>query len=352
MWRKVVTSGMFVAAVAVGPNALADVFSLPAGQVSLNLVPVGDAGNAADPLTGFGSVPYSYQMGQTDITVAMYTAMLNAVASSDPYNLYNPSMGPTVGIGTGAIVRSGSPGNYMYSFPAANSNFPINEVSWGDAARFCNWLANGQPATGVESPSTTEDGSYSLNGAVNDQQLGAVKRSSNATYVIPTENEWYKAAYYKGHSTIAGYWLYPTQSNTPPSNILSSTGTNNANFFDPVLGDTDPATMLTPVGAFADSPGADGTFDMGGDVFQWTESGSTSRVSFGGSYILGVTELEATSSFRAPASSYSADNGFRIAEVPEPSAPFLLTIGSLGFLSRRTGLYRGWRYSDVRSPSH
>ena len=28
------------------------------------------------------------------------------------------------------------------------------------------------------------------------------------------------------------YWLYPTQSNTAPSNMLSATGTNNANFYN------------------------------------------------------------------------------------------------------------------------
>ena len=28
----------------------------------------------------------------------------------------------------------------------------------------------------------------------------------------------------------AGYWSYPTKSNSAPSNVLSATGTNNANF--------------------------------------------------------------------------------------------------------------------------
>jgi formylglycine-generating enzyme required for sulfatase activity len=41
-------------------------------------------------------------------------------------------------------------------------------------------------------------------------------------------------------------------------------GTNNANY-----GYTDPVNCLTPVGAFADSPGPYGTYDMGGDVAQW-----------------------------------------------------------------------------------
>ena len=48
----------------------------------------------------------------------------------------------------------------------------------------------------------------------------AITRNAGATYFIPSENEWYKAAYYKGGGTNAGYWLYPTKSNTAPSNVL------------------------------------------------------------------------------------------------------------------------------------
>ena len=63
-------------------------------------------------------------------------------------------------------------------------------------------------------------------------------RNPGATYFIPSENEWYKAAYY--NPTKGTYWAYPTQSNAAPSNVLSATGTNNANYFNG--GDTDPQT--------------------------------------------------------------------------------------------------------------
>ena len=53
-----------------------------------------------------------------------------------------------------------------------------------------------------------------------------------ASTSFPTENESYKAAYYKTGGTNAGYWQYPSSSNTPPVNTLSATGTNNANFFN------------------------------------------------------------------------------------------------------------------------
>ena len=66
---------------------------------------------------------------------------------------------------------------------------------------------------------------------------------------------------------------------TAPSNILSATGTNNANYYN---GDyTDPTNYLTPVGAFADSPGPYGTYDMGGDVWQWNEANSRALTTVG-----------------------------------------------------------------------
>ena len=166
-----------------------------------------------------------------------------------------------------AAVRAASATRYTGSY-GQGINCPIFDVSWGDAARFCNWLQNGQP-TGSEGNGTTETGAYTLDGATTDAALMATSRNAGATYFIPSQDEWYKAAFYKGGGTNAGYWFYTTQSNTPPSNTLSATGTNNGNC--DINGETDPVNKLTPVSAFAASPGPYGTFDMGGDVQQWNE---------------------------------------------------------------------------------
>ncbi|MFN9961415.1 MAG: PEP-CTERM sorting domain-containing protein, partial [bacterium] len=86
------------------------------------------------------------------------------------------------------------------------SNKPVVFTSWYDNARYCNWLHNDKP-TGLQNNTTTEDGAYTLSG-----NTGFPSRNVGAKYFIATTNEWYKSAYYKGGSTNAGYWLYPTQS--------------------------------------------------------------------------------------------------------------------------------------------
>jgi formylglycine-generating enzyme required for sulfatase activity len=231
------------------------------------------------------------------------------------------------------ITQNGSAGNYTYTFTSGRGNFPVNAVTWGDAARFCNWLENGQPDTGAENAGTTEDGSYALNGAETDQQLDAVTRSQNAIYVIPSENEWYKAAYYKGGSTNAGYWLYPTQNDSAPSNVLSMTGTNNANYYNGTF--TDPTNFLTNVGAFADSPGPYGTYDMGGDLYEWTEGfgNDESRIIRGGSWA--DSGLMSTTRLSSEPSGGNDTIGFRVAEVPEPTSASLFALGCAVILRRR-----------------
>src|SRR6476659_4472457 len=115
------------------------------------------------------------------------------------------------------IARTGSSGSYTYGV-IGFANHPIAYVSWGDAARFANWLNHGQP-TGAQDASTTEDGAYTLNGATSIADLSAVLRNQNAKWFIPTENEWYKAAFYQpaaqgGDSD--SYWKYPMRTNSAP----------------------------------------------------------------------------------------------------------------------------------------
>ena len=82
--------------------------------------------------------------------------------------------------------------------------------------------------------------------------VGIARTQSTRQFFLPTTDEWYKAAFYIGGGTNAGYWFYPNCSNTLPVNTLSATGTNNANFYNsatqtytnnnagPLLGTTRP----------------------------------------------------------------------------------------------------------------
>jgi formylglycine-generating enzyme required for sulfatase activity len=321
-----IMSGLFAAVV------MALLAGAASAQIPIATVPVGNPGNAPDT-TGFGSVPYSYNIGQYDVTAGQYTAFLNAVASTDTYGLYNSRMFSGLnGTLISAITQSGSSGSYTYT-DTRNPNYPMNDVTWGDAARFCNWLTNGQP-TGAEGNGTTETGSYTLNGAITDAALNAVTRNANADYVIPTENEWYKAAYYNPSSS--SYYLYPTKSNSQPSNVLSATGTNNANYNDNGFAYTDPTNYLTTVGAFADSASPYGTYGQGGDVWQWNESVyfGSSRGMRGGSFYNYGSELQSgvASSYGPTAVFYTF--GFRVSQVPEPASVGLLAVGSLALLVR------------------
>jgi formylglycine-generating enzyme len=346
-----------------GLAAHADVFNMggtrdPAtgtwtGLASLEFVTVGDPGNAADSqvmndsTTGYGSVGYTYRMGTYNVTTAQYCQFLNAVATiSDPYGVWNSNMATdypyylSVNLG---ISRSGTAGSYAYSV-MGTGNVPVFDVTWGDAARFCNWLQNGQPSAPgtVEGTGTTETGAYTLNGSISDSALILIARNTAvASYFIPTEKEWYKAAYYKGNGTAAGYWTYPTKSNAAPVNILSSTGTNNVNFYDYYHtgngGCTDPTNYLTTVGRFAGSPGPYGTYDQGGDVWQWNETAVTTsgRGLRGGSYLSDSNSLAA--SYRNNVNPTDAlDNiGFRVASVavPEPASIALLLAGGVSVLA-------------------
>jgi formylglycine-generating enzyme len=315
-----------------------------AGTINISLVTVADPGNLPDPATGNGAVPYVYQMGEFDVTMSQYAAYLNSVATTgDPYGVYNTSMAPGYpGLPTYGITQKSSSSGYTYSV-VGNGDAPVTDVNWGDAARFVNWLQNGQPIR-PEGRGTTEAGTYALNGGTSDAALMAVSRSPTASWVLPTVNEWYKSAYYSGGGTNSIYWTYAMQSNTTPSNVLSATGTNNANFVlagvgPPTFGATDPVNYVTPVGAFTASPSHYGTYDQSGDVWQLDETAisDTQRVIYGGSFAGGASDLESFPSGGVPPSYTDRSVGFRVAYVPEPSVFAMLCATAIAafFLRRK-----------------
>ena len=291
-------------------------------------MPVGNVGNTNDSFTGnqYGGVAYNYSIGKYDVTVGQYTAFLNAVAATDTYSLYNGSMASDPNVA--GISQNGSSGSYTYSV-IGSANHPITYVSWGDAARFSNWLNNGQP-TGGRRPGHDRNRRIYLECC---DTLLTSTRNANATWVIPTENEWYKAAYYNPASST--YYQYPFSSSTIPTSAPPGSTPNTGNFHGSsyaVTGSSsyDPnQNYLTDVGAYTASASPYGAFDMGGDVSQWNETliSGSSRGFLGGSWF-GSNGLQSSNSgYSFPG--FGFDNiGFRVATVPEPSAGVLAVVAS------------------------
>jgi len=154
-------------------------------------------------------------------------------------------------------------------------NKPVNYVTWFDAARFVNWLQNGQPV-GAQDASTTEDGAYTFSGI---ETVGP--RNLGAQIYLPNEHEWQKAAFYQpGAVTDDGdeYWYYATGSDTAPINALADAVGNvsnpgphmivygrRANWNGTTIGN------VTTVGS-AGNQSYYGAKDMVGNVFEWLEA--------------------------------------------------------------------------------
>lgn len=300
--------------------------------ITIDTVTVGDPGNVADPYlhsgnhNGQGAVSYTYNIGKYEVTAGQYCAFLNAVAKTDTYGLYNINMADAVSLRGCNIQRTGTSGSYSYSVVSDWANRPVNYVSFWDACRFTNWLGNGQK-TGAQDATTTERGTYTLDGYTGSDGR-TIQRNAGCSWAVTSEDEWYKAAYYKGGGTNAGYWLYPTQSDT------ISTGMAN-------YGRLYPSTT-TDAGSYPYSS-AYGTFDQGGNVYEWNEtivniSGNFTRRGWRG----GAFSWTATNMQSLDFGYYSPDGefdilGFRVVQsiVPEPSSILALLGGLAGFIGLR-----------------
>jgi sulfatase modifying factor 1 len=215
----------------------------------------------------------------------------------------------------------------------------VNYVSWGDSARFANWLHNGQ-VTGAQGLATTEDGAYYLNGATTGEVLLAVTRKSDWQWAITSEDEWYKAAYYDPNKAGgAGYWTYPTRSNAVPGRDMADPSGNDTNYYTfsgayPI----DSGKYTTVAGQFQNSASAYGTFDQGGNVWEWNEAVISGyyRGLRGGSFGHDGNYLQ--SSYRGYCGRPDYEDyvlGFRLSQVPEPSSIIALLGGMTGLIGLR-----------------
>ncbi|MFH1613597.1 MAG: SUMF1/EgtB/PvdO family nonheme iron enzyme [Planctomycetota bacterium] len=302
-----------VCVMAVVNTASADTFGSGVNEFTIDFVPVSGSTNPTSGIpAGYGftftGVNYDYRMGRFEITNDQWSKFTNIYGT------------PT---GSSSSAYDGSP--YW-----TGTNVPTNEVSWYEAAQFVNYLntskgySQAYKFTGTQGQSDYTFMPWDVTDTGYD--AGDPYRNSNAFYFLPTENEWVKAGYWNG-TALQTYALKAGESLTQ-GNGTSGTGWN---YYTTHVG-----YATSPFGPWTVGSGSgelNGTFDMMGNVFEWTEMMvyNSERGLRGGSYHAdyGPSYLESSCRINGNPSDEYDFLGFRVASVPEPATVLLFGLGAV-----------------------
>lgn len=175
------------------------------------------------PCQEVGAVAYPFAIGQLEVTVSQWVAFLN---TTDPHghnrdDLYSHDESGDAWPRFGQIdfSRRAAPGHH-YSLAAPEwGDKPYGFANFLRAARFVNSLYNGKVLS--KRPSSENGFSYvtyrvrlspRTEQGMYDMKNRRATRSHKSGFVIPSQDEWIKAAYYDGKS--GSYWKYPTNAGT------------------------------------------------------------------------------------------------------------------------------------------
>jgi formylglycine-generating enzyme required for sulfatase activity len=224
-------------------------------------VPVGNLNNVPDD-TGYGFVPYHYSIGKYEVTNAEYCEFLNAVNKNTGDDMrWRWQMGKV------SITRTGARGSYQFVIKEGREKYPAALMNWKEAVQFCNWLSNGKGDGSIKTgPYRFVDEWGEVTIKIPDH--AALAKGTNMVWVLASEDEWYKAAYYDPAKDdgAGGYWPYPSPGNDPPKGNFST-------------------EHVMKVGNFPESVSAYGTLDQGGNLWEFNESLKNDRCCVrGGSY--------------------------------------------------------------------
>ncbi len=280
-------------------------------ELTFDWATVGDAGNAGDTLvmtkcpssgcmgdgtSGYGGVAYAYQIATRHVTNRQYAEFLNEVDPNGANTLrlfdsrmetfFHPvSFLPTAAFSGGIDFENAASAGSKYQAKSGAEDFPATWVSWVSAARLVNWLSNGQGS------GDTEAGVY--NGLPTTTSSPVPAREAGATIFLPTENEFYKAAYYNPTlgGGAGGYTQYGSGNQPPvvqgPVGSAASANYAQTDGVDGPNGDTywqsggasfdDSLVYLTDTGAYTQATSYYGLFDVDGNAYQWLESTRPNR---------------------------------------------------------------------------
>jgi formylglycine-generating enzyme required for sulfatase activity len=147
--------------------------------------------------------------------------------------------------------RAGHVSGYVAKTTLDLDNQPVSQVSWDDAAEYCNWLSERE---GLPPAYERQGGKFQL------------KRPVTTGYRLPTEAEWEYAARRAG----ADQMLRFTWGNTPPvpEGAGNFAGAEATRLVEQELpGYRDDYAAAAPVGKF--KPNAFGLYDMAGNLSEW-----------------------------------------------------------------------------------
>ena len=182
-----------------------------------------------------GQVSERYFIGKYPVTVCEYVKFLNFVDpnGTNPNDIYTPLvMNNTNRIEYMIIDFSPTAINGTKYSPKLNMDKkPMYNLNILQMMQYCNWLHNGMIQSAVSDSTYDANhniGIYNVAPAIRPTKLTSLSNNIIIErpevvngYYIPTEDQWYKAAYYKRGSTNAGYWKYATQSDDPPIAVQS-----------------------------------------------------------------------------------------------------------------------------------
>jgi formylglycine-generating enzyme required for sulfatase activity len=262
-------------------------------------IDISDVGNANDT-TGYGSVAYEYKISSKEVTIAEFAA---SGAGNGDEDYWNDAGGGT----------------------SVGPNAPAVNISLYEAMKYCNWLTTGDTNSGYYS---TSDGVVYVPNALSHD---AYAIANGTTYFVPTEDEWYKAAYWTGND----YSLYANGTNTIPTEGGGKTGWN----YNAVNSSISPNYPRDTAFGTAEQ---NGTANMMGNVYEWMED--SSGVRRGGAYYSVSGSLNSVNrSTSGNLSDGESTIGFRpVVVVAEQATAPLLTMNGLN-ISWQSEI--GWNYS-------